>query len=61
NGMLVPPRDSAALAAALARVLGDAALRARLGSRARATIEQDYSTEVMCGKLSAIYRELAGA
>ena len=61
NGMLVPPRDSAALAAALARVLGDAALRARLGSRARATIEQHYSTEVMCGKLSAIYRELAGA
>lgn len=61
NGMLVPPRDSAALAAALARVLGDAALRARLGKRARATIEQDYSTEVMCGKLSAIYRELAGA
>ena len=61
NGMLVPPRDAGALAAALATVLGDAALRARLGSRARATIEQHYSTEVMCGKLSAIYRELAGA
>jgi len=61
NGMLVPPRDADALAAALAAVLGDAALRARLGNRARSTIEQDYSTEVMCGKLSAIYRELAGA
>ena len=61
NGMLVAPRDASALAAALGSVLGDAALRTRLGKQARATIEQHYSTEVMCGKLSAIYRELAGA
>ena len=60
NGMLVPPRDAAALAAALAGVLGDDALRMRLAQGARATIEHQYSTEVMCGKLSAIYRELAG-
>jgi glycosyltransferase involved in cell wall biosynthesis len=60
NGLLVAPRDSGALAAALGRVLGDRALRARLAQRARATVEQYYSTEVMCGKLSAIYRELAG-
>jgi glycosyltransferase involved in cell wall biosynthesis len=61
NGLLVPARDEEALAAALARVLGDAALRARLAQRARATIEGHYSTEVVCGQLSAIYRELAGA
>jgi glycosyltransferase involved in cell wall biosynthesis len=61
NGLLVPPRDEQALARALARVLGDCALRDRLAERARATIEQQYSTEVVCGKLSAIYRELAGA
>jgi glycosyltransferase involved in cell wall biosynthesis len=36
------------------------ALRDRLAERARATIEQQYSTEVVCGQLSAIYRELAG-
>ncbi len=60
NGLLVPPRDAPALAAALARVLDDAALRARLAQRARATIEQHYSTEVVCGQLSALYRELAG-
>lgn len=60
NGILVPPRDGAALAAALAGVLGDAPLRARLAERARATIERHYSTEVVCGQLSAIYRELAG-
>jgi len=60
NGLLVPPGDATALAAALAQVLGDAALRARLGGAARATIEQHYSTEVVCGQLSALYRELAG-
>lgn len=60
NGLLVPPRDEAALAAALARVLADEALRARLARHARVTIEQHYSTEVVCGQLSALYRELAG-
>jgi glycosyltransferase involved in cell wall biosynthesis len=58
NGMLVPARDEAALAAALATVLGDRGLRRRLAQRARATIAQHYSTEVVCGQLSAIYREL---
>jgi glycosyltransferase involved in cell wall biosynthesis len=59
NGLLVPPRDEQALARALARLLGDDALRDRLAERARATIEQHYSTEVVCRQLSAIYRELA--
>ncbi len=60
NGLLVPPRDEAALAAALEQVLGDETLRARLERHARVTIEQHYSTEVVCGQLSALYRELAG-
>jgi glycosyltransferase involved in cell wall biosynthesis len=60
NGLLVPPRDEAALARALEQVVGDEALRARLAGRARATIEQHYSTEVVCGQLSALYRDLAG-
>jgi len=60
NGLLVPARDDRALAAALAALLENGALRARLALGARATIEQHYSTEVVCGQLSAIYRELAG-
>jgi glycosyltransferase involved in cell wall biosynthesis len=60
NGLLVPPRDEQALAGALAQLLGDEALRARLARGARASVEQHYSTEVVCGKLSALYRELAG-
>jgi glycosyltransferase involved in cell wall biosynthesis len=60
TGLLVPPRDEEALARALARLMGDTALRDRLAARARTSIEQHYSTEVVCGQLSAIYRELAG-
>jgi glycosyltransferase involved in cell wall biosynthesis len=60
NGLLVPPRDEEALAKRLAQVLGDETLRARLARNARVTIEQHYSTEVVCGQLSALYRELAG-
>ena len=60
NGLLVPPRDEVALAAALEQVLGNETLRARLAGHARVTIEQHYSTEVVCGQLSALYRELAG-
>ncbi|MFC5550672.1 glycosyltransferase family 4 protein [Massilia aerilata] len=60
NGLLAPPRDEAALAGKLEQVLGNEALRARLARNARVTIEQHYSTEVVCGQLSALYRELAG-
>lgn len=61
NGLLVPARDAGALADALARLLDDAGLRARLGGRARRTVEQHYSTEAVCGRLAAIYNDLAGA
>lgn len=60
NGILVAPRDEAALAAALELLMNDAPLRARLGGAARVRIERHYSTEVVCGQLSTIYRELAG-
>lgn len=59
DGLLVPVRDPAALAAALAALLGDAALRARIGRQARATIVERFSTDVVIGKLSQLYRALA--
>jgi hypothetical protein len=47
--------------AALARMLEDAGLQQRLGERARARVAQHYSTQAVCGRLAAIYNELAGA
>lgn len=58
NGLLVPPREPALLAAALERVLADPALRARLGRRARATVEQRYGAQAAAERLAAIWREL---
>ncbi|MCC2962425.1 glycosyltransferase family 4 protein [Massilia sp. IC2-278] len=60
NGLLVPPRDGAALACALARLLEDEGLRSRLGASARKTVEAQYSTQAVCGRLAAIYNDLAG-
>jgi glycosyltransferase involved in cell wall biosynthesis len=46
TGLLVPPRDAAALAAALGRVVRDPALRAAMGAagRARAVVQFDEAT-----------------
>jgi glycosyltransferase involved in cell wall biosynthesis len=55
NGLLVAPGDVAALAAAITRLLEDAALRERLGSAARTTIESRFSLDDALEKLSGIY------
>lgn len=58
NGLLVPAGDPPALAQALGRLLGDEPLRASLAAQARATVQQQYSTDVVLGRLDAIYRSL---
>jgi len=45
DGLLVPPRDEAALGAALARLLGDPGLRARLGAAARRRVRERFTIE----------------
>jgi glycosyltransferase involved in cell wall biosynthesis len=47
NRPFVVSKEEAALADALAGLLDDAALRARLGAANRAKAEQDYDQEVM--------------
>ena len=60
NGLLIAPGDVAALAAAMQRLLGDAALRARMGEAGRALVLKEFSTEVMCEGNLAIYRKVLG-
>lgn len=55
NGLLVPPQDSAALAAALARLVGDAALRQRLAEASLARVRAEFSLDGMMAAYGALY------
>ncbi|HVU79690.1 MAG TPA: glycosyltransferase [Gaiellaceae bacterium] len=59
NGLLVPPRDPAALAGALRRVLADDALRDRLAGGARPSVAA-IGRDTIYGRLEEILREAAG-
>lgn len=61
NGLLVPPGDSVALAAAITRLLDDGALRARLGAAGRDWIAREFSVSRMVEGNLAIYREVLAA
>jgi glycosyltransferase involved in cell wall biosynthesis len=58
EGLLVPPRDAAALTAALRRLCADPALRRSMGERARLRAESLFSREEVLSRLAAVYREL---
>ena len=56
TGLVVPPRDPAALRHALERLLGDAALRRRLGAAGRERARQHFSWETVTDATVAAYR-----
>lgn len=59
DGLLVPPDDGAALAAALDRVMGDPALRMRLAARA-GEARARFSMETVARMWEHLFRELCG-
>ena len=57
-GLVVPPRDTDALASALIRLAEDPSLRRRLGTAARKRVVDHFTTEHRIDKLEALYREI---
>ena len=57
TGFLVEPDDPAAVAAAAIRLLGDEALRRRIGAAGRAAVETYYNWDRVAADLIRIDRE----
>lgn len=61
EGRLLPAAEEAGLASALAELLGDSGLRARLGAQARRRVEADFGEAAMVEAYERALLELAGA
>ena len=61
QGLLVPPEDPDALAAALAVLLGDPDLAHTMGDRARERQRMEFDIDVLVARLENLYLELLGA
>ena len=58
TGLLVAPRDPAALASAIRRLQADPALARRLAAAARGRVERDFSSEATARQVMAIYDQV---
>lgn len=59
TGLLVPPRDAAALGTALARLMTDAALRRAMGAAARDYAQAHFGIDAMLDAMEAIFARAA--
>jgi L-malate glycosyltransferase len=59
TGLLVPPRDHAAMAGAIVRLLNDAALRRQMGDAGRRTVRERFSVERMVLDTLRVYHRVA--
>jgi glycosyltransferase involved in cell wall biosynthesis len=55
TALVVPPKDAAALAAAIARLLDDTVLAKRLGAAARDVASANFSKESMLDKMEDLF------
>ncbi len=60
TGLVVPPADPAALAAALNRLVANPALRRQYGAAGRARLLNEFTIEAMVERVEAVYREIVG-
>ncbi len=58
TGITVPPADADALASAINRLLGDAALRTQLGAAGRLRVEEEFRADLMALRTLELYREV---
>ena len=58
TGLLVPPRDPAAVADAISRLLDDPELRARMGAAGRRLVDPAFRAETMVSEIADLYEEL---
>jgi glycosyltransferase involved in cell wall biosynthesis len=59
NGLLVPPKDSAALARALSRILDDRELAARMGQRGEQVLNERFDPDQLVGRHLEHYNAIA--
>ena len=57
TGLVVPPNDPQALAAAINRLLADPALRAQMGSQGRERVQKEFSSQAMVRNTISFYQE----
>ncbi len=61
TGLLVPPADQPALAAALGRLVRDRGLRERLGEAGRKFVVERYDIRANASEMEAVYKEVVNA
>jgi glycosyltransferase involved in cell wall biosynthesis len=58
TGVLVPPKDPAALAAALEELLSNGELRQRMGGAARARAAEVFAADAAAAKMASVYDQV---
>ncbi|MGH8012858.1 MAG: glycosyltransferase, partial [Candidatus Binataceae bacterium] len=60
TGLTVPPREPAALAEAINRLLDNASLRAQYGAAAVRRVREEFSLDLMVRRMRTLYHEVVG-